>query len=190
MTFPADLGGVVLCLFDPLSPESVAAAWVVRHACQRDQLSLQLQEQPAKGPLQPDFIDRLTLVAGIEWTSVQINLLAHHATDVVLFPALAGFESYDGLRTAAPYRNWKRDGYAVKEIGPAYAQRIGKAAVTREAHHVPPAASAWMYFCPGVPVPSFLTQASSTDFRFYDEALRAERPNDRSRLTLASEGAA
>lgn len=169
-----DLKGIVLCLYDPTSPESVATAWVVKHACQRDQIPLQLQEQVASAPLTPEFFDRLTLIAGITWSSAEINLIARHAIDVVLFPALTGFESYDSLRTASPYRNWKRDGFTVKEIGPAYARHIGLAAVTREAHHVAPAINAWMYFTPGVPAPSFLTLASSVDFKSYDEAYRAE----------------
>jgi len=169
-----DLKDILLCMYDPTSPESVAAAWVVKHACMRDQIPLQLHEQRAAAPLVPEFFDRLTLIAGITWTSAEINLIARHAIDVVLFPAITGFESYDSLRTASPYRDWVRDGYTVKEIGSAFAQHVGQAAVTREAHHAAPAIHAWMYFTPGVPAPSFLTLASSVDFKSYDEAYRAE----------------
>jgi len=168
-----DLKGILLCLYDPTSPESVATAWVIKHACQRDQISLQLHEQRAAAPLVPEFFDRLTLIAGITWTSAEVNLIARHATDVVLFPALAGFESYDALRTAPPYRDWVRDGYTVKEIGSAFAQHVGLAAVTREAHHAPPQINAWKYFGDS-PVPSFLTQPTSLSFGHYDEAYRRE----------------
>lgn len=169
-----DLKGILLCLYDPTSPESVATAWVVKHACQRDQISLQLQEQVATKALQPDFFDRLTLVAGIAWPAAVIDMIARHATDVVLFPALAGFESYDALRTAPPYRDWVRDGYTVKEIGSVFAQHVGLASVTREAFNAAAPLHAWRYFCPSVPVPSFLTQATALDFKSYDEAYRAE----------------
>lgn len=168
-----DLKGILLCLYDPTSPESVATAWVIKHACQRDQISLQLQEQVATKALQPDFFDRLTLVAGIAWPAAVIDMIARHATDVVLFPALAGFESYDALRTAPPYRDWVRDGYTVKEIGSVFAQHVGLASVTREAHHAPPQINAWKYFGDS-PVPSFLTQPTSLSFEHYDEAYRRE----------------
>ena len=65
---------ILYCLFDPTSPDSVATAWVVRHVCQRDAISLELAENEPNAAMPPDFFDRHVVVAGVRWGIDVINL--------------------------------------------------------------------------------------------------------------------
>ena len=181
---------ILYCLYDPTSPDSVATAWVIRHVCQRDAISLELAANEPNAAMPPDFFDRHVVIAGIRWGIDVINLLARHATTAVLFPTLNGFESYDALKTVPPYKDWTKDGYAITEIAPGDPQRVGKGYVCREVG-LHPQATAWRFFRPGIPVPSFLTRPStSTDpdwaFAAYDRAMQAEQSAGGSVPTLVA----
>ena len=181
---------ILYCLYDPTSPDSVATAWVVRHVCQRDAISLELAENEPNAALPPDFFDRHVVVAGVRWGIDVINLLARHSATTVLFPTLNGFESYDTLKTVPPYKDWTKDGYAVTEIAPSDPQHVGKGYVCREVG-MSPQVAAWRFFRPSGPVPSFLTQPTTfTDpdwaFAAYDRAMQGEQPAGGSVPTLVS----
>ena len=185
-----DLTKILYCLYDPSLPESVATAWVVRHVCQRDAISLELARVDDAAPLSPDFFDRHVVLAGVRWSVAAVDLIARHAKTAVLFPTLNGFESYDTLKTVPPYKDWTKDGYAITEIAPGDPQHVGKGYVCREVG-LSPQATAWRFFRPSGPVPSFLTQPTTfTDpdwaFAAYDRAMQGEQPAGGSEPTLVS----
>jgi hypothetical protein len=181
---------ILYCLYDPTSPDSVATAWVIRHVCQRDAISLELAAVDDTKPLSPDFMDRHVVIAGVRWSVAAVDLMARHAVTVVLFPTLNGFESYDALKTVPPYKDWTKDGYAITEIAPTDPQHVGKGYICREVG-MSPQVGAWRFFRPGIPVPSFLTQPTTfTDpdwaFAAYDRAMQGEQPAGGSEPTLVS----
>ena len=183
-----DLTKILYCLYNPKSPDSVATAWVVRHVCQRDAISLELATVDDTKPLSPDFMGRHVVIAGVRWSVAAVDLIARHAKTAVLFPTLNGFESYDALKTVPPYREWTKDGYAITEIAPSDPQHVGRGYVSREVG-LHPQVAAWRFFRPGGPVPSFLTRPStSTDpdwaFAAYDRAMQGEQPAGASEPTL------
>ena len=161
-----------------------------RPGCQRDAISLELAENEPNAAMPPDFFDRHVVIAGIRWGIDVINLLARHAKTTVLFPTLNGFESYDALKTVPPYKDWTKDGYAITEIAPSDPQHVGRGYVCREVG-LHPQATAWRFFRPSGPVPSFLTRPStSTDpdwaFAAYDRAMQGEQPAGGSVPTLVA----
>lgn len=163
---------------------------MVRHVCQRDAISLELAANEPNAAIPPDFMDRHVVIAGVRWSVAAINLMARHSETVVLFPTLNGFESYDALKTVPPYKDWTKDGYAITGIAPSDPQHVGRGYVCREVG-MSPQATAWRFFRPGTPVPSFLTQPStSTDpdwaFAAYDRAMQGEQPAGGSEPTLVS----